>query len=158
MIIPTEEELKRHARVVPEIDPSSVLTMLHIIDAYGKIRHQIMDVVERDYNLSEGKLIVMASLYQEQKPLALSVIAQRVGVTKATITTMIQRMVRDGLVTIMASPDDGRSKLAALTETGMTLMNQVLLDHYGRISKLMERLSTDEQQQLRSLLEKIADA
>ena len=26
MIIPTEEELKRHARVVPEIDPSSVLT------------------------------------------------------------------------------------------------------------------------------------
>lgn len=158
MILPTLETLEKHAQLVPEIDPPAVLAMLRIIEAYGQIRHQIMDVLDREYNISEGKLIVMVSLYQEQKPLALSTIAQRVGVSKATISTMMQRMVRDGLVTIMASPEDGRSKLAVLTEAGTELMNQVLPAHYGRISKLMDRLTKDEQQQLCLLLEKIASS
>lgn len=158
MILPTLEMLEKHAQLVPEIDPPAVLAMLRIIETYGQIRHQITDVLDREHNISEGKLIVMVSLHQEQKPLALSIIAQRVGVSKATISTMMQRMVRDGLVTIMASPEDGRSKLAVLTEAGTELMNQVLPAHYGRISKLMDRLTKDEQQQLCLLLEKIASS
>ena len=53
---PTREELEQHASLMPEINPPAVLAMLRIMQAAEEIRCDINDVLEKKYQLSEGKL------------------------------------------------------------------------------------------------------
>jgi len=80
-----------------------------------------------------------------------------VGVTRATISNMLQRMERDGLVTLEADKEDARSKKVRLTQAGNAFMQKVLPPHYLRVSKLMERLTGEEQRQVIELLHKLTE-
>lgn len=155
--IPTREMLEKDAKIVPEINPSSVIAMLRILEAASEIQHAIFDVLEREHQLSEGKLHVMIVLHQEVDGLAPSQLAERAGVTRATISAMLHRMTRDGLIYSVSDSNDGRAKKVCLTEKGRNFMDAVMPGHSLRITKLMRRLSEKEQEELIVLLKKIVD-
>ena len=108
------------------------------------------------WHLSQGKLRVMIVLHQNPEGIAPSQLAAKTGVTRATITTMVKRMVRDGLATVVIDQEDKRGKKVSLTARGRQFMDQVLPGHYLRISTLMNRLSEDEQAELIRLLTKLS--
>lgn len=155
-IIPTMDELKEHAKKIPEINPSSVIAMLIVKQVASDIQHEIFDILQEKYQLSEGKLHVMIILHQQKALITPSSLAQKAGVTKATISIMLKRMQRDGLVNLISSNEDGRVKKVGLTENGQIMMKEILPTHYLRISKLMGKLELKEQKELIKLLQKIA--
>ncbi|MGL5270891.1 MAG: MarR family winged helix-turn-helix transcriptional regulator [Selenomonadaceae bacterium] len=155
VITPARETLEQHAKLIPEINPSSVIAMLRVLEASSAIQHAIIDVLESEYQLSEGKLCVMIILHQMKAGVAPSKLAELAGVTRATISAMLQRMIRDGLVDSFSDEKDGRGKKVCLTSKGRSFMDEVLPNHYLRITKLMGRLSEGEQQELIILLKKI---
>ena len=155
VITPARETLEQHAKLIPEINPSSVIAMLRVLEASSAIQHAIIDVLESEYQLSEGKLCVMIILHQMKAGVAPSKLAELAGVTRATISAMLQRMIRDGLVDSFSDEKDGRGKKVCLTAQGRSFMDEVLPNHYLRITKLMGRLSEAEQQELIILLKKI---
>lgn len=154
-VTPTREMLEKHATLIPEINPASVIAMLRVLQASSEIQHAIIDVLERDYHLSEGKLCVMINLHQAVDGIAPSQLAERAGVTRATISAMLNRMMRDGLTYSISDANDGRGKKICLTEKGRRFMDEILPGHYLRITKLMGRLSAEEQEELIVLLKKI---
>lgn len=158
IIFPTRNELERHAKEIPEIDPSAVLAMLRIGQAQEEIRASISDVLERQYNLSEGKLRVMIVLHQSPQGIAPSVLAAKTGVTRATISVMIRRMVRNGEAVSVSDDKDKRGKKITLTPQGRKFMDRILPAHYARISKKMGTLTEAEQQELIRLLEKLGNS
>lgn len=158
VITPTRETLEQHAKLIPEINPSSVIAMLRVLEASSAIQHAVIDVLEREYQLSEGKLCVMIILHQTNDGVAPSKLAELAGVTRATISAMIHRMTRDGLVDSLSDATDGRAKQVCLTLKGRSFMDEVLPEHYLRITKLMGRLSEKEQKELIILLKKIVGA
>ncbi len=155
-VFPTRKELEKYAQNIPEIEPSAVLAMLRISQAAEYVRAAINDVLASHYHLSRGKLQVMFVLYQMPEGIAPSQLADRAGVTRATITTMVKRMVRDGLTEVAIDQTDKRGKKVRLTAQGREFMDDVLPDHYLRISMLMSRLSEAEQTQLIFLLTKLS--
>lgn len=155
-IIPTIDELKEHAKKIPEINPSSVIAMLIVKQVANDIQHEIFDILQEKYQLSEGKLHVMIILHQQKDLITPSLLAQKAGVTKATISIMLKRMQRDGLINLVSSNEDGRVKKVGLTEIGQIMMEEILPTHYLRISKLMGKLKVKEQKELIKLLQKIA--
>lgn len=155
-VFPTRKELEKYAEKIPEIEPSAVLAMLRISQAAEYVRAAINDVLASQYHLSRGKLRVMFVLYQMTDGIALSQLADRAGVTRATITTMVKRMVRDGLTEVAIDQTDKRGKKVRLTAQVREFMDDVLPDHYLRISMLMSRLSEAEQTQLIFLLTKLS--
>lgn len=156
-IIPTFAELERHKKLVPEINPAAVIAMLGIKKASEKIQQSILDVLQQNYQLSEGKFCTLLVLHQHgELGIAPSELAAKVGVTRATISNMLRRMERDGLVDIKPAAQDGRSKVVSLTQAGYELMEKVLPPHYLRVSKLMEKLTEAEQKELIMLLEKLS--
>ena len=76
-MMPSWAELERHARIVPEIHPNEVLAMLTILQTAGTIQSRIMDILQRNYRLSEGKLCVLIQLHQSPKGCAPSTLAER---------------------------------------------------------------------------------
>ena len=154
--IPTWEELEKHARDIPEIDPAAVIAMLEIRQAAEKIQETILNVLRDGYHLSEGKFCVLIVLHQHPEGIAPSFLADRVGVTRATISAMLQRMERDGLVRITSDAKDGRGKQVALTKNGQQFMGKILPQHYQRISKLMGKLTEAEHKELIHLIKKLS--
>ncbi|MEN6411389.1 MAG: MarR family transcriptional regulator [Veillonellales bacterium] len=154
--LPSREMLEREAKIIPEINPSSVMVMLRVLQTSSEIQHSIFDVLERNYQLSEGKLHVMILLHQAVDGMAPSQLAESAGVTRATISAMLHRMMRDGLTYSFSDANDGRGKKIYLTKKGRSFMDEVLPGHYLRITKLMGRLSEKEQEELIDLLKRIA--
>ena len=156
-MIPSFAELERHKEIVPEINPAAVIAMLRIKTVSEEIQDSILDVLQQTYHLSEGKFCALIVLHQRGGDgMAPSELAEKVGVTRATISNMLQRMERDGLVDIRPAEQDGRGKIVKLTQTGCDFMEEILPPHYLRVSKLMEKLTEDEQKKLIMLLEKLS--
>ncbi len=155
-MMPSRGELERHARLVPEIHPNEVLAMLTILQTAGTIQSRIMDVIQREYRLSEGKLCVLIQLHQSPEGAAPSTLAERAGITRASVSVMLRNLQQDGLVTLEAEAEDRRTKCVRLTDKGRVFMEKVLPEHYLRITKLMGRLTAEEQEALIRLLEKLA--
>ena len=156
-MIPSFAELERHKELVPEINPAAVIAMLSIKDASDRIQESILDVLQRDYHLSDGKFCTLVVLHQHgEAGISPSVLAEKVGVTRATISSTLQRMERDGLVSVKPAESDGRGKVVHLTGQGTEFMAEILPPHYLRVSKLMEKLTETEQKDLILLLKKLS--
>ena len=153
--MPTREALQDFSRKFPEINASAVEVLILFMRTAERVQHKIFDVLEQKYSLSEGKLVVMIVLYQSSEPLAPSVLAAKAAVTKATISAMLQRMVRDGLVSLVADAADKRGKLVALTKQGRDFMDEVLPGHFMRTAALVSDFSQEEQTLLVKLLAKL---
>ena len=86
-MIPTREELERHKEIIPEINPSAVIAMLGIKAVEEEIQHSILDVLLKQYHLSEGKFCALIVLHQHRHDgVAPSILAEKVGVSRATIS------------------------------------------------------------------------
>lgn len=155
-MMPSRAELERHARIVPEIHPNEVLAMLTILQTAGTIQSRIMDILQRNYHLSEGKLCVLIQLYQTPDGCAPSTLAERAGITRASVSVMIRNLQTEGLVSLVSDDKDRRAKCVRLTKKGRAFLDKVLPEHYLRITKLMGRLTAEEQKALTGLLEKLA--
>ena len=155
-MMPSWAELERHARIVPEIHPNEVLAMLTILQTAGTIQSRIMDILQRNYHLSEGKLCVLIQLHQSPKGCAPSTLAERAGITRASVSVMIRNLQTEELVSLVSDDEDRRAKCVRLTKKGRAFLDKVLPEHYLRITKLMGRLTAEEQKALTGLLEKLA--
>ena len=92
-MIPSFAELERHKELVPEINPAAVIAMLRIKTVSEEIQDSILDVLQQTYHLSEGKFCALIVLHQRGGDgMAPSELAEKVGVTRATISNMLQRM------------------------------------------------------------------
>lgn len=156
--MPSMDELRQHVRLVPEIEPQAVLSMLAVLEAGAAIQHEVFDVLQEKYGMSEGKLRVMIILHKLAEGAAMppSELAAKAAVSRATISAMLRRMERDGLVRLAADEADGRGKLVCLAPAGRAQMDALLPAHYSRISRLMSRLTAEEQETLTALLCKVA--
>ena len=154
-MIPTWEELARHKELVPEIEPAAVIAMLGSKQAAEDIQQSILDVLQQQYHLSEGRFCALIVLHQNREGVAPSQLAAKVGVTRATISNMLQRLERDGMIDVVPAAGDGRGKVARLTAQGIAFMDEILPPHYLRVTQLMERLTEAEQQELIRLLRKL---
>ena len=97
--IPSKKVLEKHAQIMPEINPSAVIAMLEVLQAADEIQHAVIDVLEKNYQLSKGKLHVMIILHQSQKEgITPSSLAEKVGVTRATISAMLFSSTLRGIV------------------------------------------------------------
>lgn len=156
-LIPTWEELRHHKKIIPEINPAAVIAMLEIKAVSEEIQQSVLDVLLQEHHLSEGKFCALIVLHQHgREGVAPSFLAEKVGVTRATISTMLQRLERENMVVMRPAEQDGRGKLAVLTEKGAAFMEKILPPHYLRVTRLMEKLTEEEQKELIRLLKKMA--
>jgi DNA-binding MarR family transcriptional regulator len=79
-------------------------------------------------------------------------LGDRLLVRPPSVTGVIDRLERQGLVCRDPSPDDLRAKFVHLTDAGRRLMDRVEGDHAARMNTVLIALSVPEQQELSRLL------
>jgi DNA-binding MarR family transcriptional regulator len=143
------------ARQVPEADIASIETYVYFVWVANELLAKQQAFLAR-YELSEGKLAVLQVLRQtSQDRLTPSALAEAAGVTRGTMTGLLAGLERSGLVRRTQHPEDGRMVHIELTEQALELFERILPERVSRITRFMSALTTDEQHQLRALLEKV---
>jgi DNA-binding MarR family transcriptional regulator len=101
--------------------------------------------------LYAGQETFLWQLWREDG-LTQSQIVERMCVQPPTVSKMLDRMEKTGLVTRRPDPNDSRVTRVYLTEQGRAIEHRVCDAWYGMEDRLTANLSADEQAQLRRLL------
>ncbi len=86
-----------------------------------------------------------------------SQLAESIDMDAPTATGLLDRLVRDGWIESMPNPDDGRSRLVALTEKGAEVLPAVLRSAGDVSDSATACLTTDEAQELQRLLKRLCE-
>lgn len=73
-------------------------------------------------------------------------------VTSGTMTNRIDQLEKQNFVERIVNPDDRRSVLIGLTETGLALVDETVTDHVANQNRLVSALSEEDQETFDRLL------
>ena len=107
------------------------------------------------HGLSEGRFVVLFLLHGAGGILPPHELAERAGVTRATISGLLDGLQRDGLLQRHSDAEDGRRLQIVLTARGRRLADELFGQHTQWIGGLFNGLDSSEQAQLSLLLEKV---
>jgi len=110
------------------------------------------------HGLSEARFVMLVMLERSPDGLAPSALADQAGVTRGTITGLLDGLERDGFVRRTPDPEDRRALLVCLTDLGERLARELLGEHAQWIDDLFAGLSATERRQLSRLLGKVWSA
>jgi DNA-binding MarR family transcriptional regulator len=112
----------------------------------------------RHHGLSAAGRQTLAVLEGAGRPLSPTTISERLLVTTASVTSLLDTLERRGLVARLRDPDDRRKLLVSLTEEGQQIIDQLLPEVVALQTAVMARLGEAERQRLLRSLDAIREA
>jgi len=112
----------------------------------------LVDKALRHHNLSRAGREALAVIDGAGQPLSPTAIAQRLIVTTASVTSLLDTLERRGLVERQPDPRDRRGLLVALTPDGHALVDEFLPQVVAVQTAAMAPLSEPQRRQLVKLL------
>jgi DNA-binding MarR family transcriptional regulator len=120
-------------------------------DCVGDLLDQALDLTARFLtdraDLGASAAFAMNRVCREG-PIRLTALAAKEGVSQPSMTQLIQRLERQGLVARLADPDDGRAALIGITECGQKLLDDRKRLRRERLKELMQTLTAEEESAL----------
>jgi len=117
-------------------------------DCIGELLDQAMDLTVRFLSdradLSASAAFAMNRVCREG-PIRLTALAAKEGVSQPSMTQLIQRLERQGLMTRLADPDDGRAALIGITGDAQTLLDDRKRIRRERLTELLATLTSEEE-------------
>jgi DNA-binding MarR family transcriptional regulator len=154
-VVPRYDALNDVAKTIDGLDPDSVRVLVEIL-AFADQLERSYDANLASYGLSQGRLYALMHVANAgREGLAPAELADRLGVTRATVTGLIDGLERDGLVRRLQRSDDRRRWTVRCTREGGDKLDGMLPDHCKRIAAAMAGLAVDEKRSLISLLAKL---
>ncbi|MDT5114103.1 MAG: hypothetical protein QOE20_5993 [Mycobacterium sp.] len=98
-------------------------------------------------DLSASAAFVLNRVCREG-PVRLTALAAKEGISQPSMTQLVQRLERQGLVTRLADPGDGRAALIGITGHGQTLLDDRKRIRRERLTQLLGTLTPEEESTL----------
>jgi len=168
--LPRYECLLEAAKKFPDLDPSACDVFLNLL----RTGDEVFRVTENNYArhaLSQGRFGVLMLLKKRSAggpagagagehcrppgPLTPAELADAAGVTRATMTGLIDTLERDGLARRVRDANDRRMMSVNLTPKGRKLLETILPGHFRDMAEIMSPLKESERKTLVRLLNKI---
>jgi len=159
--LPRYECLLGAAREFPDLDPSATEVFLNLLRT-GDEAFRVVEAHLARHDITQGRFGVLMALWAcggtkavGSGSLSPAVLAERTGVTRATITGLVDTLERDGLVVRSPDPEDRRMLSVGITPRGEKLLRKILPSHFRQMAWLMEPLSESDRKTLVRLLTKV---
>jgi DNA-binding MarR family transcriptional regulator len=153
--VPRYENIRAAAARYPELEPASAALFLLLMRVSSDLL-LASDKYLAKYGLSEGRFIVLMLLYRVANvPQNPCVLADKTGVTRATMTGLLDNLQRAGYIERQAAAEDRRMLEVKLTAKGKHFLETVMPGYFRLIKGCMAGSSTTEKEQMISLLTKL---
>ena len=151
---PVFATIREFSKKFPQYDFSKLESCVYLIHL-GRLIQETMDAHFARHNLSKGRFQILANLKRNDGLAAPAELAEVCGVTRATVTGLVDTLEAAGLVERVQDSHDRRSVQVKLTPAGERHLDEMLPDHFHRVSTLMSGLTQAERDTLMGLLAKI---
>ncbi len=147
----TREQLGRSPHFADERQRTAAET-IRALDVTVRAIRRVRERWAQRYGLSEVRLQMITLIrYHPAEQLTLGQLARALDLSPRTVTSLVDLLERDGLVTRQPKEGDRRAIQVRLTEAGRSLVDSVSARVFRRSSPLFEGISDDEMHQLRDL-------
>jgi MarR family transcriptional regulator, lower aerobic nicotinate degradation pathway regulator len=129
---------------------------LSLVDALVQLSFAVQLILgragaEHDVSIIQVRLL---GILRDREP-TMAALARHLVLDKSSITGLVDRAERRGLVRRTADPDDGRSVRVAITEKGRELIDESAGEIEREVGLLVRDLSGPERERLATLASKI---
>ncbi|RAV21564.1 MarR family winged helix-turn-helix transcriptional regulator [Paenibacillus contaminans] len=150
-LVQTKRQIERYGL---NVDAQAVLVASRLMAAGAKLEHAAEIHFSR-FGLSTGRYRLLADLEDHQGEELPSQLAEHLGVTRATVTGLIDNLERDGYISRRTSSADGRQKSVILTENGASKLRDMALEHFERLEAMVGLLTVEERSVFLDLLGRV---
>lgn len=150
--LPTPDILAKFAERYPDADVTAIASFLHLLRVATDLS-QALDTCLSKHDLLQGRWWVLILLMREESLSSTpSLLAEKIGVTRATMTGLLDSLEQGGLVKREFDKADRRSVMIKLTPAGQAKLDVVMPDYYRRLRQCMQGLDESKRQQLQDIL------
>lgn len=150
--LPSTEILGKFAERYADADVTAISSFLYLLRVATDLS-LALDTCLSKHDLLQGRWWVLILLMREESLTSTpSILAEKVGVTRATMTGLLDGLEQNGLVTRVFAKEDRRSVNIQLTNAGQAKLDVVMPDYYRRLKQCMQGLSEEKRTQLQQLL------
>lgn len=163
--VPRYECLQEASKRYPDLDPSACEVYLQLLRTGDELSRAQQDYLSQ-HSISQGRFTVLMLLVRAAAggecspgldPCNPAELADRAGVTRATMTGLVDTLEKDGYVKRVPDPKDRRMMSVQLTPKGEALMENILPGYFRSIASLVGGLSQEDRRQLVHLLRKMIE-
>ncbi|HEV7405305.1 MAG TPA: MarR family transcriptional regulator [Chthoniobacteraceae bacterium] len=153
--LPRYECLLQAARRYPSLDPSATDAFLNLLRTGDEVFAAEAEFLAAR-GISQGRFTVLMLLNRGCETYSTpAALAEASGVTRATMTGLLDTLEKDRLTERQTDPNDRRTIHVTLTPKGQALIESLIPDYFRCVSGIMEPLDEVERTVLVSLLHKI---
>ncbi|HSI46201.1 MAG TPA: MarR family transcriptional regulator [Methylophilus sp.] len=150
--LPTQEVLQRFAERYPVADVTAIASFLMLLRVATDLS-VALDACLSKHDLLQGRWWVLILLMRERDLTSQpSVLSEKLGVTRPTMTGLLDGLEHVGLVQRVSAKQDRRSVQIKLTAAGQAKLDAVMPDYYARLRVCMQGLSESQRTDLQSIL------
>jgi DNA-binding MarR family transcriptional regulator len=136
-------------------DPEGVQLALRLLQLAEVLQRAYALHLYGRYGLSAGRFSLLLAIDASAGPARPAELAARAGVSRPTVTRLLDGLARDGLVARRADPDDGRARRVELTGAGRRRVRELGPAHARRIGALTRYLTVQDRRDLDRLLDRL---
>ncbi|HLW68925.1 MAG TPA: MarR family transcriptional regulator [Gemmataceae bacterium] len=140
------------------VDSEATRAFREFLRVFGLVERAMQPYFAR-FGISGSQWGVLRNLHRAEKEgatgLRVSVLSERLLIRPASVTGVVDRLERAGLVAREADPTDHRAKFIRLTKEGRQLVERVLTSHQRQIESVFGGLKVEEQVRLHGLLARL---
>lgn len=142
----------------PECADGVAPELLRLVRVSAMFNNQVDSLVE-SHHLQRAEFSVLSTLRRSPAPYCLSptVLYQSMVFSSGGLTKVLSRLTQAELIARVDNPEDKRSKLVQLTNTGKQLIERVIPELHEKEKNILSVLSAAERLQLDSLMQRILD-
>ena len=143
-------ELKTEAQPTKE----ALRVWLRALTLTNMVEQRVRTRLREEYEVTLPRFDVMAALYNLPEGVSMGDISRWLMVSNGNVTGIAERLEREGLVHRHPRPEDRRSQLVRLTDTGRAAFESMADDHEKWIASMLSGLSEEDVKELYYLLGK----
>ena len=142
--VPEQSPFEREFPGSSESANACVMALVRTYEAWNRIANKAL----QHHQLSPAGRQALAVLDGADRPLSPTTVAERLLVTTASMTSLLDTLERRGFVTRSPDPDDRRKVLVTLTEDGKRVVDEFLPQVVAVQTALMADLTETQRRQL----------
>ncbi|MEL7472812.1 MAG: MarR family transcriptional regulator [Planctomycetota bacterium] len=153
--LPRYESIAAHADRYPELEPRSAEAYLILLRVASEVlgwRQRFL--ADRGFTQPQFTTLMMLTC-PDHGPATPSELADRCGVTRATMTGVLDALEREGLIERRPDVEDRRMLQISVTPSGEERLESILPVYFSSVRALMAPLADEERTSLTELLSTI---
>lgn len=153
--LPDKEIVSRFAERYPQADVSAVLAFLKVLQV-GTDLSLALNHYLAGFDLLQGRWWVLILLMREPGQRATpSQLANKAGVSRATMTGLLDGLFKEQLISREHASDDRRQIEIRLTTAGQAKLDAIMPGYYQRVAEMMAALDSDTTENMIQALTKL---